>query len=765
MSNYDSLVLSTVRTLAADLVQQYKGGHPGTAMGAAPIGLSLWRDILQYNPTDPLYPNRDRFVLSAGHACLLQYIFLHFAGYKAWPLDELKKYHAPSPGFKTSRAAGHPEIEHGAGIEVTTGPLGQGLANAVGLAVAGRGVKATYFEGKEQEFERLADGTVWCFTGDGCLQEGVGQEAISVAGHLALDNLVLIYDQNKITVDGNIDECFTEDVALRFKAAKWHVLHVAPPSEFSNDTDHINEITRTLNEARAHKGQPVLVIIPTTIGFGSKKQGTAPTHGAALGEDDVRHVKAQLKFNPDEKFVVPSEVYSVFSHVSDRGQALQKSWTDLLAKYREKYPEDYADFARRLKGDLPSDWQSKLPKKEDLPQAAQPTRKSSGVVVKALVPHIKDFMVGSADLLESTFVSWDGMVEFQDPRTNRGNYAGRQIRYGIREFSMAAIANGMTAWFSQHPYDPFHLEHKGVNGHSKEGHQKRNGGGFIPVYSTFFMFMSYALPAIRMAALQGLRTIAIATHDSIGIGEDGPTHQPIALAQFFRALPNCRLWRPADAEEVVAAWEDALLFDGENRAGGGEAGHGWKGAGPSVICLSRQAVPLLEGTSREKARTRGAYTVWGCEGEDVKLALVATGSEVSRAISVATKLASSESQLPEWIRTKIRVVSAPNLDIFNAQPSEYRLSTIPSDRALVVSLEAYRTFGWERYAHAGFGMTGFGWSAPGVGGASVFEFFGFGVDNIVSRVGGWVNSRVKGEVVKVPVVGEWEELLGDWVPQ
>ncbi|KAJ8072231.1 hypothetical protein PM082_015789 [Marasmius tenuissimus] len=744
MSNHDQLVLSTIRCLTADLVQQFKGGHPGTAMGAAPIGLSLWRDVMCYNPKDPLWFNRDRFVLSAGHACLLQYIYLHFTGYSIWTLNELKRYH--SNDFKTSRAAGHPEIEHDAGIEVTTGPLGQGLANSVGLAMAGKQLHAQYCDGKEG-FESLVDNTIWCFTGDGCIQEGVGQEAISVAGHLALDNLVLIYDKNKVTVDGTVDDCFTEDVPLRFKAANWNVLHVQHPSEFSNPTDHVNAITQTLFKAKSHKGQPTIVIIPTTIGFGSMRQGEPSTHGAALGEEDVRHVKKQLGFNPDEKFVVPQEVYFAFEDVPARGAKQQEEWTELLKKYGEKYPKEFDELKQRLKGELPEGWQARLPTKDSLPSAAQPTRKSSGIVVKALAPEAKDFVVGSADLKDSTFVSWPGMEEFQNPETKLGNYTGRQIRYGIREFSMAAIANGLAAYFPQYPYDPLVLkEQQFAHG------QRKGAGGFVPVYSTFFMFMSYALPAIRMAALQGLRTIAIATHDSIGIGEDGPTHQPIALAQFFRALPNTRLWRPADAEEVMAAWTDALTWSNA---------HGT--SGPSVICLSRQNAPLLEKSDRSKAIEKGAYVVWGQEAAaETKLVLVATGSEVSRAIDVAEKLASAESPLPSAVRNNVRVVSAPCLDIFNAQPLDYRLSTIPSNTALVVSLEPYRTFGWERYAHAGAGMTRFGHSGPQAG---LYEYFGFGVGNLVERIGRWVKSRAQGDNLSIPGVGEWEELLDDWVPR
>ncbi|GAA5823358.1 hypothetical protein JCM11251_007579 [Rhodosporidiobolus azoricus] len=706
----DKLVLATVRVLAADIVQAYKGGHAGTPMGAAAIGVALFRDIMRFNPRNPLWLNRDRFVLSAGHACLLQYINLMLVGYKDWTLDEIKRYH--SRDFKTSKAAGHPEIEQAAGIEVTTGPLGQGIANSVGLAIANKQLAAQY---NKPGFE-IVSNKIWCFTGDGCIQEGVGQEAISVAGHFGLDNLILVYDCNKITVDGTIDNCFTEDVPLRFKAAGWNIIDAGQPEQEEDASQEIGNIANALHQARQHTGAPTLVLIRTTIGFGSRKQDTGPIHGQALGEEEVAYVKQKFRLNPEERFHLPDSVKRSFAHVAPRGAAAEAEWNDLLARYTNEYPEEAKELDRRVKGELPQGWQSLLPTRDQLPTAPQPTRKSSGIVIEALASRFPDFVAGSADLLESTFVSWKGMQEFQKPDCSLGNYGGRQIRYGIREHSMAAIASGLAAYLPQ--------SDKGTT-------------GFIPIISTFFMFTLYAAPALRMAALQKLRTITVATHDSLGIGEDGPTHQPIALATFFRALPGLRLWRPADAEEVMAAWQYAI--EGE--------------PGPSVLCFSRQPVPLLDGSDRASA-TRGAYTLAtypaaSSSAETPQVVLIGTGSEVSLAVSVAKRLSSQDG-------ISVSVVSMPCMEIFDKQDPAYKRKVLPTSKALVVAVEAWCSFGWARYAHASVSMHGFGHSGPQ---ADLFEMFGFGEENVAKVVGDFVGRRWNDR----PGVGEFEELLLDHV--
>ncbi|WVF71758.1 transketolase [Kwoniella sp. CBS 6097] len=692
----EQLVLNTIRCLAGDLCQQFKGGHPGTVMGAAAIGVALWRYEMRYNPANPDWFNRDRFVLSAGHACLFQYLFLHFSGYEAWTLDQIKLYH--SPATKGSMAAGHPEIEY-PGIEVTTGPLGQGISNAVGMAIAAKQLAATY----NRDDVKVIDNKIWCFTGDGCLQEGVGQESISLAGHLGLDNLILVYDNNRVTVDGSIDNCFTEDTSAKLAAQGWHVVDVY---DGSND---LAAILEGFDKAKQLKGKPVLVNIRTVIGYSSRKANTGPAHGQALGDDEVAYVKAQLGFNPEEKFVIPDKVYEYFSETKTKGAKAEKEWNAVFEQYKTKYPEQYTELTRRMKGQWAAagnneDWQSLLPSKENLPQEPQPTRKSSGIVVQALVPKYNSFVAGSADLLESTFVSFKNQVEFQKPDSGLGDYSGRQIRYGIREFAMVGLGNGIAAY------------------------QK---GMFLPIMSTFFQFWIYAAPAARMAALQKLRFIGIATHDSIGIGEDGPTHQPIALASFYRSLPNINLIRPADAEECIGMWtlalDDNISIDT-----------------PSIFALSRQPVPLLAGSDRNKVQ-KGAYIVHGEDIQDPELTIIATGAEVFRALETVKQLKST---------SKVRVVSMPSQRHFDAQSKEYRESVLGSSKNLVVAIEAWSSYGWAKYAHASLSMHTFGHSAPQ---QQLYEYFGFNPSNMASKIDGFV-SKWKAES-RLPGLGDFEELL------
>ncbi|KAJ9093840.1 hypothetical protein QFC21_006211 [Naganishia friedmannii] len=618
------------------------------------------------------------------------YLFLHFSGYQAWTLDQIKQYHAPV--MSGSIAAGHPEIEY-PGIEVTTGPLGQGIANAVGMAIASKQLAATY----NREGCKVVDNKIWCFTGDGCLQEGVGQEAISIAGHLGLDSLILIYDNNSVTVDGNIDACFTDDTSAKVRAQGWHVIDVY---DGSND---LAGILAALDEAKLVTGKPTFLNIRTVIGHSSTKQNTGSAHGAALGDDDVAHVKRTLGFNPDEKFAIPPKVYEYFAECKPKGAKAEEEWSATMQVYSERYPSEYRELQMRLSGRFADDdWQVRLPKKEDLPAAPQPTRKSSGIVVQALLPTYNSFVAGSADLLESTFVSFKGQVEFQKPESGLGDYSGRQIRFGIREFSMVGLSVGLAAY------------------------QK---GMFIPVVSTFFMFWLYAAPAARMAALQGLRFIGIGTHDSIGIGEDGPTHQPIELNSYYAALPNLSLCRPADAEEVIGVWQLALSDESADT--------------PSLFALSRQAVPLLEGSDRSKV-AKGAYIVYGHDIEP-ELTIVATGSEVSRAIETAKVLSSTQ---------RVRVVSMPSQKHFDAQSLEYRQSVLPTTKSLVVAIEAWSSYGWTRYAHASCSMHTFGYSAPQ---EQLYEKFGFKPEHMAGKIDAWVH-KWQAES-RLPSVGEFDELL------
>ncbi|KAF9040280.1 transketolase [Hymenopellis radicata] len=694
----EKLVINTIRCLGADLTQEYKGGHPGTVMGAAAIGVALWRFAMRYNPKNPEWFNRDRFVLSAGHACLLQYIHFHFTGYDVWTLDQLRTYHNPNFGI----AAGHPEIEF-PGVEVTTGPLGQGIANAVGLAIASKNLAANY----NKPGLDIIDNKIWCFTGDGCLQEGVGQEALSIAGHLRLDNLIVIYDDNQITVDGNIANCFTDDTSAKMAANGFHVIEV------QDGTNDLPAIIAALDAAKAVTGKPVFVHIRTVIGFGSRRANTGAVHGAALGAEDVEYVKGVFGMDAKAKWQIPEEVYEYFRPVIERGHDDEAAWNALYAKYANAHPEEYADLQQRLTGRLPEEWRTFLPPKSKLPTAAQPTRKSSGIALAALVPKYKHFIAGSADLLESTFVNFPGQVEFQAPETGLGDYSGRQIRYGIREFSMIGLANGMSAY---------------------------QNGMFIPICSTFFMFWLYAAPGARMTALQKLRTIGIATHDSIGIGEDGPTHQPIALANFYRGLPNYNFIRPADAEECMGAWEIAL--DSHDT--------------PSLFALSRQAVPLLAGSDRAKVKL-GAYPIFSTTSDDSdpQLILISTGSEVTRSIEVAKRLGND-------LALRVRVVSMPSQSHFDQQPFEYRDSVLGNGKALVVSVEPYSSYGWARYAHASLSMHTFGLSAPQT---KLYDIFGFSVDNITEKVSAWVKTKTVGGEIVLPRLGQFEELLLGYAEQ
>ncbi|KAJ7736743.1 Transketolase, thiamine diphosphate binding domain-containing protein [Mycena maculata] len=695
-SDTEKLVLNTVRILGADLTQAFKGGHPGTVMGAAAIGFALWRHVMSYNPKNPDWFDRDRFVLSAGHACLWQYIYLHLTGYEAWTIDALRQYHNPKFGI----AAGHPEIEF-PGIELTTGLLGQGIANAVGLAMASKNLAATY---NRPGFD-IVDNKIWCFSGDGCLQEGVGQEALSLAGHLRLDNLIIVYDDNSITVDGRIENCFTDATSAKMESIGFHVLEVY------DGTNDLHAIISALEKAKTIKGKPTFVHVRTTIGFGSRKANTGSAHGAALGEDEVEYVKTSFGFDPKAKFVIPEEVYDYFRPVVQRGADDEKAWTALYAQYKDAHPAEYAEIEQRLTGDLPAGWREFLPPKSALPTAPQATRKSSGIAAAALFPKYKNFMVGSADLMESTFVHWKGQVEFQNPETGLGDYSGRQIRYGIREFAMIGISNGMNAY---------------------------QNGMIIPVCSSYFQFWLYAASGVRMTALQGLRFIGIGTHDSIGVGEDGPTHQSIALGTFFRALPNMNFIRPADAEEVLGAWEVAL-----------DSPHT-----PSIFATTRQEVPLLAGSDRSKVKL-GAYPIFSMTPDDAapELVIIATGSEVYRAIEAAKKLAAS---------LRVRVVSMPSQSHFDKQPAAYRRFVLASGTALAVAIESWGGYGWAKYAHASFSMHTFGLSAPQ---ATLFDLFGFGVDTIVEKIGAFAESRRVGGKIVLPPVGEFEELLLGYAKQ
>ncbi|KAG8861871.1 Transketolase [Serendipita sp. 411] len=649
----DETAINTIRTLAADVVAGANSGHPGAPMGLAPAAHILWTRFLNANPKSSKWYNRDRFVLSNG--CALQYIMLHLLGYKL-SMDDLKAFRQVD-----SLTPGHPEYHHTDGIEVTTGPLGQGFANAVGLAIAQAHMAAVY---NKPDFS-IIDNYIYMFTGDGCLMEGVASEAASLAGHLQLGNLICIYDDNHISIDGDTAVAFTENVEQRFLAYGWQVLHVD-----DGDTN-LEAISNAIEEAKKEKNKPTIIRLRTIIGYGSKQQGTHGVHGSPLKADDIEQVKAKFGFDPKKKYFVPEEVYATYAKAAEWGAKMEAAWEEGLVEYGKKYPNEHAELCRRIKGELPEGWEQKLPVYKPTDSAVA-SRKLSETVLTALTPSLPELMGGSADLTGSNLTKVPKSVDFQPESTGLGTYKGIYIRYGVREHGMGAIMNGLAAY-----------------------------GGIIPFGGTFLNFVSYGAGAVRLSALSGHQVIWVATHDSIGLGEDGPTHQPIETAAHFRAVPNLHFWRPADGNETSAAYLVALKAR----------------TTPSIISLSRQNLPQLENSTIEHA-VKGGYVVHEVEGE--ALTIVSTGSEVSIAVEAAGILAK------EGIKT--RVVSLPCWRVFDSQSEEYKLSILRSG-APILSVEAYATYGWERYSHEQFGLGGWGASGPY---QKVYEKFGLTGSNIAT---------------------------------
>ncbi|KAI0637210.1 transketolase [Trametes polyzona] len=681
----DDIAIATIRALAADVVGKANSGHPGAPMGMAPVAHVLFTRFFNANPKNSKWFNRDRFVLSNGHACALQYILLHLLGYKL-SLDDLKQFRQID-----SLTPGHPEAGHTDGIEVTTGPLGQGFANGVGLAIAQAHLGATF---NKDGFD-LINNYTYVFTGDGCLMEGVASEAASLAGHLQLGNLIAIYDDNHISIDGDTAVAFTEDVEKRFQAYGWQTLHV------DNGDSDLEGIYNAIAEARKEKNKPTLIRLRTTIGFGSKQQGTHGVHGSPLKADDIQALKSKFGLPADQTFYIPKETYDAYHEVAARGAKLEAAWNDLLSSYAQKYPAEHAELTRRIAGKLPDGWEKSLPvyKPSD---AAQASRKLSEIVLSAIVPKLPELVGGSADLTGSNLTRTKTMIDFQPESTGLGSYKGTYIRFGVREHGMGAIANGLHAY-----------------------------GGIIPFVATFLNFVSYAAGAVRLSALSKHQVIWVATHDSIGLGEDGPTHQPIETAVHFRAIPNLDFWRPADGNETSAAYYSALT----------------RRHTPSILSLSRQNLPNLEGSTIEKA-LKGGYVVHEVQGED--LTIVSTGSEVSIALEAAQVLNA------EGIKT--RIVSLPCWSIFDLQPAEYKLSVLRSG-APILAVEALSTLGWQKYSHEAFGLTGWGASGPY---KKVYEKFGLTGPNIAAVGKKVVNFYKKkgGEVVS-PLLKAIESIGGE----
>lgn len=642
--------IDTIRLLAADMVEAANSGHPGLPLGAAPMAYVLWTKHLRFNPTNPAWPGRDRFVLSAGHGSALLYAMLHLFGYPKMSLEQLRRFRQIG-----SITPGHPEYHLTPGVEVTTGPLGQGLSNAVGIALAERHLSAAF----SREGFPVADFHTFVIASDGDLMEGVSSEASSLAGHLRLGRLVVLYDDNDISIDGSTDLAFTEDVSARYRAYGWHVDEVA-------DGNDLEAIDAALTRAKAQSDRPTLIRVRTIIGYGAPtKANTAEVHGSALGADELRKVKVGFGFDPERSFVVEDDVREFFNSFAARGGGLEAEWMQNLETYRQEHADIAEDFDAYLEGRLPDLWRDALPSFTVGEEMA--TRQASGKVLDAIAPQVTSLIGGSADLTPSNNTRFKGVEDLSPAK-----YSGRYIRYGVREHAMGSIMNGIAAT------------------------------GLIPYAGTFLTFSDYMRPAIRLAALSGHGAIYVFTHDSIGLGEDGPTHQPIEHVAALRAIPNLVLFRPADANETAFAWRAAI----ERRDG------------PTALALTRQKVPTLAGTE-DGGTLRGAYVLADIDEPDV--IIVATGSEVHLAVDAARAL--------ETQSIAARVVSMPSWEVFEDQDDDYQHSVF-RDGVPVLAVEAGVAMGWERYADDCLCIDRYGLSAPA---EAVFKEFGFTADNVAAR--------------------------------
>jgi transketolase len=656
----DLLCLNALRFLAVDAVEKARSGHPGLPLGAAPIAYVLYDRVMRFNPRNPSWFNRDRFILSAGHGCALLYAILHLTGFDL-PLDELKRFRQFG-----SKTPGHPEFGETPGVEVTTGPLGQGFAMGVGIAMAERYLAARF---NRPDFP-VVDHYTYAIVSDGDLMEGVSSEAASLAGNLGLSKLIYLYDDNNISIDGSTDITFTEDVGARFEAYGWHVDLV----QDGNDPDSIE---KAVINARAEKDRPSLIIVRTHIGFGSPKQDTSAAHGEPLGTEATRKTKEKLGWPLDKAFYIPDKASAHFREAIPRGREYEAEWKNLFENYSSQYPDLSKEFSRAIQFELPSGWDKELPWFK--PEAgAIATRDASGKVMNAIAKELPTFIGGSADLAASTKTDLKDAGDF-----SKANPLGRNIRFGVREHAMGAICNGMY----QH-------------------------GGILPFTGTFLVFSDYMRPAIRLAAIMNTHVVLIFTHDSIGLGEDGPTHQPIDHLMSLRAIPGLVVIRPADANETSAAWQVAI----ERR-------------GPVALILTRQKLPTLalEIQRISNGVTKGAYVVSDAEDSRPDIILVATGSEVQHVMEAKSRLAA------EGI--KARAVSMPSWELFDEQGQGYR-DEILIPRIPKLAMEAAVSIGWYKYVGEKgdvIGMDRFGASAPG---DEVMRRFGFTPDNIVERAKG-----------------------------
>ncbi|MBU0481921.1 MAG: transketolase [Proteobacteria bacterium] len=652
---------NAIRALSMDAVQKAKSGHPGAPLGMADIAEVLWNDFLKHNPTNPKWPNRDRFVLSNGHGSMLIYSLLHLSGYDL-SIDEIKNFrqlHSKTPG--------HPEYGYAPGVETTTGPLGQGIANAVGMALGERTLAAQF----NRPGHDLIDHFTYVFMGDGCMMEGISHEACSLAGTLKLGNLIAIYDDNGISIDGEVEGWFTDNTPQRFTSYGWHVIDKV-------DGHNPEAIKKAIAEARKVTDKPSLICCKTIIGYGSpNKQGKEDCHGAPLGDDEIALTRKALGWE-HPPFVVPAEIYAGWD-ARKSGADLETAWNEKFAAYRKEYPELAAEFTRRMSGDLPADWESKANRYVNaVNEAAEKvaTRKASQNCLNGYGPALPELIGGSADLAGSNLTIWKGSKGVNvDP-------AGNYIYFGVREFGMAAICNGLALY-----------------------------GGFMPYCSTFLMFSEYARNALRMAALMKIQNILVFTHDSIGLGEDGPTHQAVEQTATIRMIPNMSVWRPCDAVESAVAWKAAI--ERKN--------------GPTSMMFSRQNLPHHVRTGEQLANiAKGGYILHDCGCKIPDAILIATGSEVELAMAAAAMLQEKGK--------KIRVVSMPSTDTFDRQDAAYRESVLPAAVTARVAVEAGVSDFWRKYVGLNGDVVGidtFGESAPA---DELFKYFGFTTENIVDKI-------------------------------
>jgi len=658
-TSLDTVCINSIRMLAVDAINKSKSGHPGLPMGCAPMGYALWDKHLNHNPKNPKWFNRDRFVLSAGHGCMLLYALLHLTGYDSVSIEDIKEFR--QWGAKTP---GHPETFETPGVEVTAGPLGAGISNAVGLAIAEAHLSAKF----NKPDATLVDHFTYVIMGDGCNQEGISSEACSLAGHLKLGKLIALYDDNHITIDGRTDVSFTEDVLKRYEAYGWHV------QEIPNGNTDVEGISKAIENAKAVTDKPSIIKVTTTIGFGSpNKSDTAGIHGAPLGEEEAELTRKELGWTY-KAFEIPQDAYDQYRQAIQKGAKLEEEWNQTLATYKANYPNEGSQFERMLRGELPEGWDKDLPTYSPDDKGVA-TRKHSQICLGALGPNIPELIGGSADLTHSNYTDIKG-------ESGSFQYDSREKRYlhfGVREHAMAAILNGIA----------YH------------------DSGLIPYGGTFLVFADYMRGSMRLSALSELGVIYVLTHDSIGVGEDGPTHQPIETIPSLRAMPNMMVFRPGDGNETSGAYKVAI----KNRKR------------PSSLCLSRQGMPNQKNSSVDKVAL-GGYILEDCDSSP-ELILIGTGTELDLCVQAAKKLTSEGK--------KVRVVSMPCVELFEEQSDSYKEEVLPSTIRKRLIVEAAESFGWHKYIGLdgdSVTMNSFGASAPG---GLCMEKFGFTVENVLEK--------------------------------